>query len=177
MWPPIYGISAQPWKRFARSACLTGSTHKGTKSGDYIFPHDNKLQLHLAGIVYICGPLPKVLLDKANQDIVRVIFDDQGNVKNVQLSMDKPISSLEKYTPGLEQDGSEGFVFYPADFHEDRPCRVAHCLKIFFQAVGFILATKMFLDKGLLVYNYDVSSPGCRSYYRILKILERVGSR
>ncbi|OBT72508.1 hypothetical protein VF21_08690 [Pseudogymnoascus sp. 05NY08] len=80
-------------------------------SGNYPAGH-YKLEQHLAEIVHLCGPFPKALLDKANQDIVGGIFDDQGKVKNVQLSPDRPDLSSEEYTLGLEQDDREEFMFF-----------------------------------------------------------------
>ncbi|KFZ17655.1 hypothetical protein V502_04468 [Pseudogymnoascus sp. VKM F-4520 (FW-2644)] len=80
-------------------------------SGEYPQGH-YKLEQHLAEIVHLCGPFPKALLDKADQDIVGDIFDDQGIVKNAQLSPDKPVLSSEEYTPGLEQDDREEFVSF-----------------------------------------------------------------
>lgn len=100
--------------------------------------------------MHLYGPFPNVLFDEVNQDIVGVSFDDQGKVKNVHLSMDKPILSSGKYSPGLERDGRETFVSFPADFHGNRHCVAAHRLKIIFKAVGFILATKMLLDQGFV---------------------------
>jgi serine/threonine-protein kinase SRPK3 len=80
-------------------------------SADYPAGH-YKLEQHLAEIVHLCDPFPKALLDKANQDIVWVIFDDKAKVKDVQLSPDRPDLSWEEYTLGLEQDDREEFLFF-----------------------------------------------------------------
>lgn len=62
--------------------------------------------------MHLCGPFPKALLDKANQDVAGDIFDGEGKVNNVQLSPDNPLLSSEEYTPGLEQDDREEFVSF-----------------------------------------------------------------
>lgn len=80
-------------------------------SGEYPQGH-YELKQHLAEIVHLCGQFPKALLEKASQDIVGDIFDEQGKVNDSQRSPDKPILSSEEYTPGLEEDDREEFVSF-----------------------------------------------------------------
>ncbi|OBT69953.1 hypothetical protein VE03_00494 [Pseudogymnoascus sp. 23342-1-I1] len=75
-------------------------------------PGQYKLENHLAEIVQLFGPFPKALLDKADEDIVGAVFDDKGEVRDVQLSPDAPVLASEEYTPGLHQDDRDEFVAF-----------------------------------------------------------------
>ncbi|KAJ0158040.1 Serine/threonine-protein kinase SRPK [Colletotrichum tanaceti] len=74
-------------------------------------PHGHyELKQHLAEVVNLFGPFPKALLDKGDQDIVEVMFDDQGMVKGLPpSSMDTP-DDLSDYFPP-EMDAGIGVEF------------------------------------------------------------------
>ncbi|KAF6809113.1 serine/threonine protein kinase [Colletotrichum musicola] len=79
----------------------------GPPRGDY------QLKEHLAEIFHHFGPFPQSLLDKGNPDIVRYIFDDEGRIKDpTPFAEEIPYFMSEEWTPGLDQDVREEFVFF-----------------------------------------------------------------
>ncbi|KAF6825058.1 serine/threonine protein kinase [Colletotrichum plurivorum] len=79
----------------------------GPPRGDY------QLKEHLAEIVHHFGPFPQSLLNKANPDIVRDIFDDEGRIKDPTPCAEEISDFMsEEWTPGLDHDAREEFVFF-----------------------------------------------------------------
>ncbi|KAK4031604.1 serine-threonineeeee protein kinase [Parachaetomium inaequale] len=70
-----------------------------------------ELKEHVAEIVDLFGPFPKVLLEKGNQDLVRSIFDDEGKPKDTPPGTGPPLAS-EGYMPGLSQEARDEFASF-----------------------------------------------------------------
>ncbi|KAI1505630.1 kinase-like domain-containing protein [Biscogniauxia marginata] len=70
-----------------------------------------ELKEHLAEIVDLFGPFPKELLEKGNQDIVRRLFDEDGQIKDAP-PLNRPGLSSEAFVPDLDQDIREEFVSF-----------------------------------------------------------------
>ncbi|KAI1152378.1 serine/threonine protein kinase [Nemania diffusa] len=66
---------------------------------------------HFAEMVDLFGPFPKALLEKGDQDIVREIFDAEGNVKDMP-PMGRPPLDSEAFVPALDEDSRKEFVTF-----------------------------------------------------------------
>ncbi|KAL7789763.1 kinase-like domain-containing protein [Trichoderma afarasin] len=66
---------------------------------------------HLIEIIDFCGPFPKKLLEKGNQDLVCDLFDDEGGIKDAE-PLNRPGLMSEAITPGLSRILREYFVSF-----------------------------------------------------------------
>lgn len=69
---------------------------------------------HLVEIVELFGPFPRALLDRADQDIVKELFYEEGMVKGMTLAT-RPDFNSETWFPRLSKklrDESAGFLWY-----------------------------------------------------------------
>lgn len=63
---------------------------------------------HIAEVVDLFGPFPRVLLKKGNQDSVRRIFDDDGKPRGFQPFGRPPLAS-EAFMPSLSKEDRDEF--------------------------------------------------------------------
>lgn len=66
-----------------------------------------ELRKHLAEIVDLFGPFPRVLLEKGDATI-QSSFDDEGRIKDAE-PMDRPPLQSEAFLPGLDQSTKDVF--------------------------------------------------------------------
>jgi serine/threonine-protein kinase SRPK3 len=64
---------------------------------------------HLSEIANQFGPFPKELLDKGNQDLVRSIFDEEGNPKGFVPGNSPPLESEDFMSGPPSQEARDEF--------------------------------------------------------------------
>jgi serine/threonine-protein kinase SRPK3 len=70
-----------------------------------------ELKQHLTEVVDLFGPFPKALLEKGRQDIVQLVFNDEGMVKHAP-PMNRPGLLSGAFMPGLDQEVKEDFASF-----------------------------------------------------------------